>query len=126
MSRSCSHLANCAFRLFLLAAVVFLMSGGLRAQNYSWDARSVGMGGETGFGADNLAATLVPAERNYTAIMVPMGFVQLFRNLDAFNPSNANFDALRAIDYVGNPFHYSFNRSEKAGAIDFLKNIVDS
>ena len=38
-----------------------------------------------------------------------------------FAPDDPNFDALRAIDYVGNPFHYSFQRNQKTGSVDFLK-----
>jgi hypothetical protein len=110
----------------LLLAALLLLSGGLRAQNYNWDARSVGMGGETEFGTGNLAATLVPADRNYTSIGIPLGFVQVFSNLKAFDPGDPAFDPLRAIDYVGNPFHYGFNRSENTGSLDFLKNIADS
>src|SRR5262245_52091465 len=101
MSRPYSHLATCISRLFLLLAAVVLTSSGLHAQNYSWDARSVGMGGATGVGEGNLAATLVPADRSYTSIVVPLGFVQVFSNLNTFNPNSADFDALRAIDYVG-------------------------
>jgi hypothetical protein len=121
-----SALAGAGARLLLIFAGVLLISSGLHAQNYSWDARSVGMGGETGLGDGNLASSLVPPDRSYTSIVVPLGFVQVFSHLDVFNPNNANFDALRAIDYVGNPFHYSFNRDQKAGNVDFLKNIVDS
>jgi hypothetical protein len=136
MSQSCSRLSNflspprtlrfAGSRLCLLLAVVLLLSGGLSAQNYSWDARSVGMGGQTSLGDGNLASTLVPPDRNYTAIVVPLGLFQVFSNLEVFDPGDPDFDVLRAIDYVGNPFHYSFNRSEKAGTTDFLKNIVDS
>ena len=113
-------------RLLLLLAAVLTISTVLRAQNYSWDARSVGMGGETGLGEGNLASSLVPPDRSYTSIVVPLGFVQVFSNLQVFDPNDPGFDALRAIDYVGNPFHYTFHRSEKAGNVDFLKNIVDS
>jgi hypothetical protein len=136
MLQSSSRVSGCASpwpwvkaagaRLFLLLAVVFLVSSGLHAQNYSWDARSVGMGGETGLGEGNLAAGMVPPDRSYTSIVIPLGFVQVFSNLQVFDPNDPGFDALRAIDYVGNPFHYSFNRSEKTGSVDFLKNIVDS
>lgn len=113
-------------RLCLLLLAVLLVSGGLHAQNYSLDARSVGMGGETGFGSGNLSSSLVPADRNYTAIGIPLGFIQLFSNLEVFDPGNAAFDPVRAIDYVGNPFHYGFNRSDSSGTASFLKDIADS
>src|SRR5262249_27043311 len=105
---------------------VFFAVAGAHAQNYSWDARNVGMGGETGLGGGNLAAGMVPSDRNYTSIVVPLGLIQVLSNLKVFDPNDPGFDALRAIDYVGNPFHYSFNRSEKAGNVDFIKNIVDA
>jgi hypothetical protein len=103
-----------------------MAASGLFAQNYSWDARNVGMGGVTGVGEGNLASALVPPERSYRSIVVPLGLVQVLSNLEVFDPNDAGFDVLRAIDYVGSPFHYSFNRSEKSGDVDFLKNIIDS
>jgi hypothetical protein len=84
------------------------------------------MGGVTGVGEGNLAADLVPPERRYTSIVVPLGLLQVLPNLDVFDPDDPNFDVLRAVDYVGNPFHYSFNRNEREGDVDFLKNIIDS
>jgi hypothetical protein len=113
-------------RLLLLSAALLLLCGGLRAQNYSWDARNVGMGGATGLGQGNLATGLVPSDRRYTSIPVPLGLFQVLSNLNVFNPDDPEFDTLRAIDYVGNPFHYSFQRSQKTGSIDFLQNIIDS
>jgi len=115
----------CARASLALLAMV-MASSGLFAQNYSWDARNVGMGGVTSIGEGNLAAELVPPERRYTSIVVPLGLVQVLSNLEVFDPNDAGFDVLRAIDYVGSPFHYSFNRSEKSGNVDFLKNIIDS
>jgi hypothetical protein len=106
--------------------VILIASGGLFAQNYSWDARNVGMGGVTTIGEGNLAAEMVPPERSYTSIVVPLGLFQVLSNLEVFDPDDPDFDVLRAIDYVGSPFHYSFNRSEKSGDVDFLKNIIDS
>ena len=113
-------------RMCLVLVAMVLATGGVFAQNYSWDAREVGMGGVTAIGQGNLAAQLVPPERSYTSILIPLGLVQVFSNLEVFDPSDPGFDALRAIDYVGNPFHYSFNRSQRDGDVDFLKNIIDS
>ena len=115
----------CARASWALLAML-IASCGLFAQNYSWDARSVGMGGVTTIGQGNLAAELVPPERSYTSIVVPLGLFQVLSNLEVFDPDDPEFDVLRAIDYVGSPFHYSFNRSEKSGNVDFLKNIIDS
>ena len=136
MLASSSQLANCALlkisfssagaRFVLLLAAVLMASSGAFAQNYSPDARSVGMGGETGLGVGNLAASLVPSDRKYTAITIPLGLVQVLPNLEVFDPTDPGFDPLAAIDYVGNPLHYSFNRAHKKGTADFLKNIVDS
>ncbi len=113
-------------RPILLLVAVFLACSGLFAQNYSWDARSIGMGGETGLGDGNLATTMVPRDRDYSSVVVPLGFMQVLSNLKVFDPNDPQFDALRAIDYIGNPFHYSFNRDSKSGSTDFIKNIVDS
>ena len=83
MLRSFSQRLKFALRLCLLLTAAVVASAGLHAQNYSWDARSVGMGGATGLGDGNLATSLVPAERSYTSIVVPLGFTQLFSHLDA-------------------------------------------
>ena len=126
-SASCLRILRwaCARASFALLAMLFV-SCGLFAQNYSWDARNVGMGGVTSIGEGNLAAELVPPERSYTSIVVPLGLFQVLSNLEVFDPDDTGFDVLRAIDYVGSPFHYSFNRSKKSGNVDFLKNIIDS
>jgi hypothetical protein len=126
MSQSSSHALAFALRMFLLLAAMLVTSSGLHAQNYSWDARSVGMGGATGVGQGNLAADFVPSDREYTAIVIPLGLTQVFSDLDVFNPNNVAFDPLRVLDYAGNPFHYSFNRPSSDSNLDFLKNLVDS
>jgi hypothetical protein len=110
----------------LLTLAALALPGTLAAQNYSWDARSIGMGGVTGVGQGNLAAEFVPRDRGYTSIVIPIGLVQVLSNLDAFDPDNPGFDVLRIIDYAGNPFHYTFNRASREGDVDFLQNIIDS
>src|SRR3990172_7891343 len=101
-SASCLRILRwaCARASFALLAMLFV-SCGLFAQNYSWDARNVGMGGVTSIGEGNLAAELVPPERSYTSIVVPLGLFQVLSNLEVFDPDDPDFDVLRAIDYVG-------------------------
>ena len=133
-SRNPSNLSSrlCAVRrfsaqlcLFLAAALALITPLGIRAQNYSWDARGVGMGGVTGLADANLAADLVAQERNYRSIVIPLGLMQVLSHLQVFDPNDPEFDVLRSVDYIGNPFHYSFNR-EKAGSPDLLTDIVDA
>jgi hypothetical protein len=136
MLRSSGRLSKLALRLvmlqepgkrvLLLMTAMLMVSISLQAQNYSWDARSVGMGGVTSLGEGNLAAGLVPSDRSYTSIVVPLGLIQVLPNLNVFDPNDPEFDILRAVDYAGSPFHYSFNRSSRKANRDFLKNIVDS
>jgi hypothetical protein len=112
-------------RFAMLVVIVLLLCGGLHAQNYSWDARGVGMGGDTGMGTGNLAAEMVPADRSYTSIVIPLGLIQLVEHLKVFDPNDPKFDGLRAIDYVASPFHYNFGRSTSTGN-DFISTIVNS
>src|SRR5258705_11628145 len=79
------------------------------AQNFSGDARKVGMGG-VGDNA-NIAASMVAPPQSYTAIPVPFGLFQVLGNLKEFNPDDTKFDPVRAIEGASSPIHYGFGRS---------------
>ncbi|OFV96357.1 MAG: hypothetical protein A3F68_06090 [Acidobacteria bacterium RIFCSPLOWO2_12_FULL_54_10] len=112
----------------LLSFVIFGAST-VFAQNYSWDARRLAMGGMTTTGSGNIAFEMVPAQYGdlgYSSIVLPFGLIQVLSNLDTFDPDKPDFDLLLVTDYVGNPFHYTLDRNQREGNVDFVKNIIDS
>ena len=111
--------------VIVMAAAVFLPSA-VVAQNYSWDARRIGMGGNAIAGSGNLAFTEIaaaPDDSHYRAFVIPLGLVQVLSHLDTFDVNKPNFDAIRAIDYIGNPFHITFDRSQDPGVEDIVRDI---
>ena len=80
------------------------------AQNYTFDARRVALGG-TG-GVPNVAAKIVERQRRYKSIMIPVGLFRVLSNLHAFNPLHEDFDFSRAVEYGYSPLHHVYGRSE--------------
>src|SRR5690349_15445229 len=78
------------------------------AQNWSFDARKVGLGSPTG--GENVASAMIEEERHYKAIVLPFGLIQVFRDFDRLDPSNDNFDLVRTIEYAASPLHYTIGR----------------
>ena len=60
-----------------------LIPAALQAQNWSWDARRIGMGGSSSSG--NLAGKMIEEQRNYTSIVLPLGFSQVFSDTSRFD-----------------------------------------
>ena len=117
------------FRIGFLLFTVSLTSPRLNAQNYSWDARRVAMGGMTTVGSGNIAFEMISPQidqGSYTSIVIPLGLIQVLSNLDTFDPDKPEFDLLRVTDYLGNPFHYTVDRNQREGDVDFVKNIIDA
>jgi hypothetical protein len=91
------------------------------AQNWSFDARKVGLGSP---GGENLASTMIDSEREYRTIVLPFGLIQVFRDFDRLNPTNDNFDLVRTIEYAAGPIHYTFGRDRSdSKADDFIVDI---
>jgi hypothetical protein len=104
-----------------------VLSGGAAtasAQSFSTDARSIGMGGVGD--RSNLAWDLVSPARPYRAIPVPLGLIQVFRDLDTFNPGSEDFSPALALSYATNPLHYSFNRAGSNLGESFITDIVNA
>ena len=92
------------------------------AQNWSFDARKVGMGSPTG--GENLASKMIDEEREYRAIVLPFGLIQVFRDFKKLNPSNDEFDLVRTIEYAAAPLHYTIGRdSSDTKADEFIVDI---
>ena len=104
---------------------VLLQAGAASAQNFSTDARKVGMGGNGGDSA-NIAAGMVEKGSPYTAIVIPLGIIQILSDgLDRFDPSKSAFDPGRAVEDIANPLHYTFGRGTTDTRLDFVTDIVN-
>ena len=91
------------------------------AQNWSFDAREIALGG-AGNGGD-LAATMIEQESNYTAIVLPFGLLQVVPNWHVFNPSDDRFDPVRAAEYAASPIHYIVGRDDTDSGQRFVSDI---
>jgi hypothetical protein len=80
------------------------------AQDWSFDARNIAMGGVGSTG--NLSTKMIDEQRNYTSIVLPFGFIQVFKDMTIYDPGSANFDPVRAIEYAASPVHYGLNRGQ--------------
>ena len=113
-------LVRLVMALIVLSSV--LMQTGT-AQNLVSDARIVGLGG-AGDSNNNIASKLVGDQQTYRAIPIPLGLIQLFHNRQYFDPSDKQFDPLRAIEYGADPIHITLNRnSDVAGGL-FASSLV--
>src|SRR6476619_1146182 len=113
-------------RVLALVTVVLLVGavGTASAQNYSTDARKIAMGGSGG-DSSNIASGMVDKASPYTAIVLPLGLIQLFSNgLDKFNPDKPAFDPVQAIEDATNPIHYTFGRNDTGtGQAKFVNDL---
>ncbi len=105
--------------------LLFLLSsaGIASAQNFSGDARKIGMGG-TGYD-ENIATRMIAEQRTYLPIVLPLGLIQILRDLDHFDPDKDEFDPVLALEYAANPIHYVFGREPGAARGAFVEDIVN-
>ena len=85
--------------------VSVLTAGPALAQNWSFDARNVGMGGVGS--TSNVAVDMVDEQRPYRPLVLPFGLLfQVLPNLPKLNPTSDDFDLVRTIEYSASPIHY--------------------
>jgi len=80
------------------------------AQNYSFDARRIALGG-TG-GTPNVASHLVEEQRRYKSIVIPVGLVRVIKNINVFYPNRKDFDFSSAVEFATRPLHQVIGRVE--------------
>jgi len=114
--------------LFLRSLVVPALLLGLAApagaQNWSGDARKIGMGGVGS--NENLAAKTIEKDESYRVIVLPFGLFQVLENPDIFDPSSDDFDLVRAFEYAASPLHYTFNRNDTGTGADFIHDLTNA
>ena len=104
----------------LFASLFFINTAS--AQNWSFDARKVGMGSPTGEG--NLSSQMIEEENDYRSLVLPFGLIQVFRDFDRLNPSKDEFDLVRTVEYAAAPLHYTIGRdTSDSKADDFIVDI---
>jgi len=87
---------------------VLLSAATASAQNWSFDARDIAIGGVGGTG--NLSTKMIDEQRGYTSIVLPFGFLQVFKDMKIYDPNSTDFDPVRAIEYGASPLHYVIGR----------------
>ena len=109
-------------RIFLVLFLLLFGAHTTAAQNWSFDARKVALG-SPGSG-ENLASRAIDEERDYRALVLPFGLIQLFRDFRSLNPENDEFDLVHAIEYGASPLHYTKGRnSGDSRADDFIVDV---
>ncbi len=111
-------------RIVAVSLLVTAMSSTAAAQNWSFDARRIALGGIGGTG--NIAARLVEEERGYGSIVLPFGLFQVFEDTSIFDPGDDNFDPVRAAEYFASPLHYTFDRKGSDSGQQFVNDIVNA
>jgi hypothetical protein len=92
------------------------------AQNYSFDARRIALGGAGG--TPNVASKLVERQRRYKSVLIPVGLVKVLSDVRVFYPNREDFDFSRAVEFSSSPFHFVFGRSEDITAGSFFRDMV--
>ena len=91
------------------------------AQNWSFDARNVGMGGVGS--TNNIGQTMIDEERTYKAIVLPFGLAQILPNLPKLDPTKDDFDLVRAIEYGASPIHFIVGRDDTKSGSTFVNDL---
>jgi hypothetical protein len=106
----------------LSVVAVLTTAAAAAAQDWSFDARAIAMGGVGTTG--NLSTKMIDEQRDYTSIVLPFGLIQVFKNLDVYNPDSKDFDPVRAVQYAASPVHYGLNREQpNAGEELFVSDL---
>lgn len=107
--------------LLLVTCLALACVTSARAQNWSFDAREIALGG-AGNGGD-IAAAMIEEQRDYRAIVLPFGLLQVVPNWHVFNPSDDRFDPVRAAEYAASPIHYIVGRDDTGTSQQFVNDI---
>jgi hypothetical protein len=91
------------------------------AQNWSFDARTIAMGGVGDVG--NVAVAMVEQEKPYRSVVLPFGLIQVLQDLGKFDPTNDNFDLVRSIEHAASPIHYIIGRDSTDTGSQFVTDI---
>jgi hypothetical protein len=94
------------------------------AQNYSFDARRIALGGAGG--TPNVASKLVERQRRYKSVLIPVGLVKMLSDIRVFYPNREDFDFSRAVEFASSPLHFVFGRKEDMTARSFFRDVLNA
>ena len=95
------------------------------AQQWVFDAREIAMGATGREGI--VSSDMIARERPSVSIVLPFGFLQIFRNPAIYDRDSTDFDPIRAVEYASAPFHYVVGRDEgDAAGVRFVSDIRNS
>lgn len=111
-------------RIAAACAVMWLATAGLAsAQNWSFDARSIALGGVRGVDATGAGERGGTGDRGYTAIVLPFGLLQVLPHRNVFDPGSPEFDPVRAAEYAASPLHYVIGRDDTDTGLSFVNDV---
>ena len=122
-NRNDGRRAGC-WRWSFLALLVLAADSPASAQNYSFDARRIALGGAGG--TPNVASKLVERQRRYKTILIPIGLVRMLTDVRVFWPTREDFDFSRAVEYGTAPLHFVFGRGEDITARSFFRDVLNA
>ena len=70
--------------------------------------------------------SMIEKQQGYTSIGIPIGLIQVFKNREIFDPSDPNFDPVRAVEYAADPMHLTINRDSNPQQNLFITNLIDA
>lgn len=109
----------------ILAAALFTGGGNAAfAQNYTFDARNIALGGVGD--TRNVAAETIDEFRPYGSILMPLGAVQLIQDFNRLNPGSEEFDLADAFEYAASPFHYVVGRGSGDDGRAFIDDLTNA
>jgi len=113
------------WRCPLLSALILMtVVSPAAAQNWSFDARRIGMGAIGT--SQNVASKMVEEQRQYGSIVIPFGLIQVLKDTNIFRPDHDDFDPVRAMEYAASPLHYTFGRDDGGSGQTFVGDIVNA
>lgn len=120
-----SRMVTAVFRIRALPAMCaltcVLTSQSAFAQNWSFDARQIALGGVGG--GEDIGSTMIAEQQPYRAIVLPFGLFQVLKDLDIYKPDSPKFDPIRAAEYAASPIHFIVNRDGSATGLQFVSDI---
>src|SRR5688572_23398429 len=111
-------------RFVSVGIVLGLLCQSGSAQNLGSDARRIALGGAGA--TNNVVSKMIEKQQDYTAIPIPIGLIQVFKNREIFDPTDPDFDPVRAVEYAADPMHVTINRDSNAQQNLFIKNLIDA
>ena len=112
-------------RVVGLVILTFILAGlpGF-GQSFNLDARRIALGGSGS--NDNIASKVIQEHQPYRVIPIPLGVFQVIKNRKFFDPDDPEFDPARAIEFAGNPLHFTLDRNQNSAGHRFVNNLVNA